>query len=134
MRPIFHAEDRSLAVPPGRYVVTGYVETAALKLANRARMAVGDVDLAYQRRLQLGDHQPWPCPRGEWEGEPFASRFVVIDGRHDAVAAMMLGQDFVLCAWPAPIEQPKPAQEQQQPRPEPDWVLAQRQFHQGRPS
>ena len=140
MRPIFHAEDRSLAVPAGCYVVTGYVAVDALRLGSRARMAVGDVDLAYQRRLQLGSDQPWPCPRGEWEGEPFASRFVVIDGRHDAVAAMMLGQDFVLCAWPAPVEAP-PAppeprrlpQEAQQPRPEPDWLALQRQFHQGRP-
>lgn len=93
--PIYTAEDRSLAVPPGAKIVTGYVHIDAIKLACRSRMAVGDVDRAYQRRLQLGDHQPWPCPRGHWEGE----RFVVVDGRHDIVAAMMLGLEYVLVAW-----------------------------------
>ena len=102
MGPIHLAEDRSLAVPPGRLIRTGYVAVEQIKLGCRARMAVGDVDRAYQRRLQLGDHQPWPCPRGEWEGDPAApgARFVVHDGRHDVVAALMLGQDYVLVAWP----------------------------------
>ncbi|RYD46947.1 MAG: hypothetical protein EOP83_28810 [Verrucomicrobiaceae bacterium] len=98
MRPILQAEDRSLAVPPGQRVVTGYVHIDKIILGCRARMAVGDVDRAYQRRLQLGDHQPWPCPRGEWQGD----RFVIIDGRHDTVAAMMLGQEYILAAWPEP--------------------------------
>jgi hypothetical protein len=96
MQPISLIEDRSLAVPPGQTVVTGYVHVDALRLACRARMAVGDVDRAYQRRIQLGDHQPWPPPRGVWHGD----RFVVIDGRHDVIAAMMLGQEHVLVAWP----------------------------------
>ncbi len=99
MSPIVHAEDRSLSVPPGQRVVTGYVHVDDLMLGCRARMAVGDVDRAYQRRLQLGDHQPWPCPRGEWRGD----RFVVLDGRHDVVAATMLGQEHVLVAWPEPV-------------------------------
>lgn len=79
MQPVILAEDRSLAVPPDETVVTGHVYVDAIRPACRTRMAVGDVDRAYQRRLQLGDFQPWPCPWGEWEGE----RFVVIDGRHD---------------------------------------------------
>ncbi|WP_018261343.1 hypothetical protein [Methylobacterium sp. WSM2598] len=98
MTPILFAEDRSLAVPPGRRVVTGYVHVDQIVLGCRARMAIGDVDRAYQRRLQLGDHQPWPCPRGEWVGE----RFQVIDGRHDCVAALMLGLEHILVAWPEP--------------------------------
>lgn len=102
MHPIHLAEDRSLAVPPGRRVVTDYVHIDRIRFGCRARMAVGDVDRAYQRRLQLGDHQPWPCPRGEWDGAPGApaSRFTVIDGRHDVTAALMLGQEWVLVAWP----------------------------------
>lgn len=96
MQPIMMAEDRSLAVPPGDTIRTGYVHVDQVKLACRARMAVGDVDRAYQRRLQLGDHQPWPCPRGYWEGD----RFVIVDGRHDTVAAMMLGLEHILVAWP----------------------------------
>jgi len=78
-------------------VRTGYVPIDAVKLACRDRMAVGDVDRAYQRRLQLGDHQPWPPPRGYWYG----NRFVIVDGRHDAVAAMMLGLEHLFVAWPA---------------------------------
>ena len=58
-------------------------------------MAMGDLDRAYQRRLQLGEHQPWPCPRGHWEGE----RFVLVDGRHDYVAALMLGHGHLFVAW-----------------------------------
>lgn len=84
-----------MAVPPGRVIRTGYVRVEDVKLACRERMAVGDVDRAYQRRLQLGDHQPWPCPRGHWEG----SRFVIIDGRHEFVAALMLGVEQILVAW-----------------------------------
>lgn len=103
MQPILLAEDRSLAVPPGATVRTGYVAIDAVKLACRDRMAVGDVDRAYQRRLQLGDHQPWPCPRGHWEGD----RFVVVDGRHDVIAATMLGLDHVLVAWPEGPETPR---------------------------
>ncbi len=96
MTPVVIAEDRSLAVPPGRTIRTGYVAVEQVRLACRERMAVGDVDRAYQRRLQLGEHQPWPCPRGHWEGD----RFVVVDGRHDFVAALMLGLSHVLVAWP----------------------------------
>jgi hypothetical protein len=96
MQPVLLAEDRSLAVAPGATVITGYVSVDVVRLACRARMAVGDVDRAYQRRLQLGDHQPWPCPRGHWEGE----RFVIVDGRHDFVAALMLGLEYILVAWP----------------------------------
>lgn len=88
-----------MAVPPGQTIVTGYVHVDALQLGCRARMAVGDVREKYERRLQLGDHQPWPPPRGEWKGD----RFTVIDGRHDVIAATMLGQEWVLCAWAEPV-------------------------------
>jgi hypothetical protein len=100
MGPVTTAEDRSLAVPPGALVRTGYVSVWDVKLGCRERMAVGDVKGSYERRLQLGDHQPWPCPRGVWEGEEGKSQFVIHDGRHEYVAALMLGQDFILVAWP----------------------------------
>jgi hypothetical protein len=45
--------------------------------------------------LQLGSQQRWPCPVGHWEGE----RFVITDGRHQYVAALMLGLEFLLVAW-----------------------------------
>lgn len=96
MNGIAVVEDRSLAVPPGQHVVTGYVPIHKVRLACRDRMAIGDVRTAYERRIQLGDHQPWPCPRGQWDGDAF----VVIDGRHDYVAALMLGLEHILVAWP----------------------------------
>ena len=56
-------------------------------------MTIGDIRGAYEKRLQLGDHQSWPCPRGHWEGEPRKSRFVIVDGRHEYLAAVALGVD-----------------------------------------
>lgn len=88
--------DRSMAVAPGQIIETGYVPVENVVLACRERMAVGDVNTAYQKRLQLGDHQSWPPPRGHWRGD----RFVVVDGRHEFVAALMLGQSHLFVAWP----------------------------------
>lgn len=90
--------DRSLAVPPGHIVVTGYVDVFRVRLACRERMAVGDVDRAYQRRLQMGDRQEWPCPNGRWDGETFT----ILDGRHEWLSAVMLGQTHILVAWVEP--------------------------------
>jgi hypothetical protein len=87
--------DRSMAVPPGAVVRTGYVSVWAVRHACRERMALGDVQGAFQRRLGLGAYQAWPCPRGHWEGE----RFVIVDGRHEHVAAVLLGQEHLLVAW-----------------------------------
>jgi hypothetical protein len=96
--PVTLAEDRSIAVPPGSVIRTGYVPLHRVRLACRDRMAVGDVDRAYQRQLQLGERQRWPCPRGHWDGEVF----VIMDGRHQYVAALMLGLAELLVAWVAP--------------------------------
>lgn len=93
--PVLFAADRSIAVPPGAIVKTGYVPIEDVILACRERMGIGDVDRAYQKRLQLGDHQAWPPPRGHWHGK----RFVVEDGRHEFVAALMLGCAALLVAW-----------------------------------
>jgi hypothetical protein len=75
--------------------MTGYVRVDRVRLACRDRMALGDVAEKYNRRLQLGDSQPWPCPRGHWDGETF----VIIDGRHDYVACLMLGLEYILVCW-----------------------------------
>lgn len=93
--PVSIALDRSMLVEPGRVVKTGYVDVFVCKLACRERMAVGDVAGAYQKLLQLGANSSWPCPRGHWEGE----RFVIVDGRHEYVAALMLGRSHLLVAW-----------------------------------
>lgn len=93
--PVAIAEDRSMAIPPGALVRTGYVPIEAVELACRDGMSMGDLTLARQKRLQLGDHQSWPPPRGHWSGD----RFVIVDGRHEFVAALMLGQAHLLVAW-----------------------------------
>jgi len=84
-----------MTVPPGAIVKTDYVDIKAVVLACRDRMAIGDVERAMQRRLGIQPAQPWPCPVGRWED----GRFVVHDGRHDVVAAMMLGVEHLLVAW-----------------------------------
>lgn len=93
--PVVIAEDRSIAVPPGHVVRTGYVAVEQVNLACRDRMTPGDVKAAYERLLQLGGHQPWPCPRGHWD----ADRFVIVDGRHQYIASLMLGLTHVLVGW-----------------------------------
>lgn len=98
--PLLIGEDRGMAVPPGAVVQSGYVRIEMVRLACRERMAVGDVERAMQRRMACAPSQPWPCPRGQWEGE----RFVIIDGRHEYVAALMLGVEHILVAWVSPDE------------------------------
>lgn len=93
--PVVIAEDRSMAVPPGHIVRTGYVPIEQVTMACRDRMTPGDVKGAYDRLLQLGGNQPHPSPRGHWE----AGRFVVVDGRHQFVASLMLGFTHLLVAW-----------------------------------
>lgn len=102
MSPLALATDRALRVPAAHVVRTGYVDVFQVRLANRAGMAVGDVDRAYQKRLQCGPDQPFPCPNGRWEGE----RFVLLDGRHEWVAAVMLGHPRLLVAWVEPERTP----------------------------
>lgn len=93
--PLRLAEDRALAVPAGHVVMTAHVDVFRCRLANRSRISVGDIDRAYQRRLQIGDASPFPCPNGEWEGETF----VICDGRHEWLATIALGHPTILVAW-----------------------------------
>lgn len=95
MNPLRIAEDRGMTVPAGQTVSTRYVHVDAVSLACRDRMAVGDIERAMQRRMAAAPGQPWPCPIGTWEGD----RFRIIDGRHEFVAALMLGCEYVLVAW-----------------------------------
>lgn len=93
--PLLVPEDRSMVVPTGSIVRTDYVQIENIALACRDRMAVGDVERAMQRRMSCAPDQPWPCPRGEWREE----KFWVVDGRHEVIAAMMLGSSHILVAW-----------------------------------
>lgn len=89
------APDRHLVVAAGKVIRTGYVDVFRCRLACRERMAVGDVDRAFQRLLQLGEQSAWPCPNGHWDGETF----VIADGRHEYIASVMLGKTHILVAW-----------------------------------
>lgn len=95
MQAAAFAADRSLLVPPGATIKTARVSVWKCRLANRERMAVGDVGAAFQKLLQLGDNSLWPCPNGHWEGD----EFVIHDGRHEYVASVMLGRADILVAW-----------------------------------
>lgn len=87
--------DRALEVPPGWIVRTGYVPIARVTMDCRERMAVGDLDRAYQKALQLGDRASFPPPWGEWG----ATVFHLKDGRHEYIARLMLGHSHLFVAW-----------------------------------
>ena len=89
--------DRAKLVPPGQVIKTGYVPVFDCVLSCRDRMAIGDVEVAYRRLLQQGDHCMWPCPNGMWDVE--TGKFYIHDGRHEWVAAVMLGKSHLLVAW-----------------------------------
>jgi hypothetical protein len=97
-QPQLTTPDRHMAIPAGYLVITGYVSVEKVRLGCRDRMSVGDVETAYRKLLQLGDQQPFPCPNGEWDGDTF----VIHDGRHEYVASLMLGKNYILVAWIEP--------------------------------
>jgi hypothetical protein len=96
-------QDRTMIVPAGHVVKTGYVPIHKIKTACKARMAVGDVSAAFQKRLALGENQSWPPPWGYWCEEE-AGFFVVVDGRHEYVACIMLGFETLFVAWVEAVE------------------------------
>ena len=98
MQPVSVAEDRSMAVPPGAKVITGYIPIHDFVRACRDRVAIGDVERAMQRRMSCAPASPWPVPVGEWRSE----RFWIFDGRHEYVGALMLGCTHILVAWVEP--------------------------------
>jgi hypothetical protein len=88
-------EDRTLNVPPGKVIRSGWVDIFKVRADCRERMSVGDVDRAYQKHLQLGDQSSWPPPNGYWDGNVF----VIKDGRHEWIARMMLGKNQLFVCW-----------------------------------
>lgn len=94
-QPLRIAEDRGFTVPADATVMTAHVDVFTCRLANRSRMAVGDFERAYHRRLQTGDASPFPCPNGYWDGPTF----VIQDGRHEWMATVALGHKTILVAW-----------------------------------
>lgn len=96
MTPAQTFQDRSLRVPPGHLVVSGYVDVHRVRFACRDRMAVGDVDAAYRRVVANGGDFLHPTPVGRWVEDGF---FEITDGRHEFVARLMLGYHSILVTW-----------------------------------
>ena len=84
---------REFLIPEGKIVKTQYVPVKDVYLGCHDRMAVGDVKLVYDELIQTGPK--FPCPFGEWHG----NRFMIIDGRHEFLAYVMLGYDHILVSW-----------------------------------
>lgn len=53
------------------------------------------VEKKFRRLLNIGDCAPWPPVVGHW-GD---GRFLVDDGRHDYLAALMIGRDKPYACW-----------------------------------
>jgi len=91
-------------IPPGHLVESGYVPIHDVVCIASAmhQLYPAEVERAYRRQLELGDHQAWPPPTGYWRED---GRFVLTDGRNRYTAALMLGIEHLFVAWlraPAP--------------------------------
>lgn len=88
--------DRHLIIQPGQSVTTAWISLELCVIGCRDRMAVGDVENKYRELLQLGGGQYFPPVIGHWRED---GRFVVCDGRHTAVAALMIGRESLFVGW-----------------------------------
>jgi hypothetical protein len=92
------AEDRSMCIQPHQVVRTAWVDIDLCKLGFRLPMSPEAVEKKFRRLLNIGDCAPWPPVVGHWEGQ----RFLVDDGRHDYLAALMMGRDKLFVCWLEP--------------------------------
>jgi hypothetical protein len=86
-------------VPPGHLVATGYVPVVDVVCLVDAghQLDPAAVERSYREQLAATDGaQAWPPPTGYWRDD---GRFVLTDGRHRYVAALMLGTKHLLVAW-----------------------------------
>jgi hypothetical protein len=88
-------------IPEGHVVVTDYVPISAIVFESQERMAMGDVQRAYDEYLRLGSGTAWPCIFGRWL-DIECTRFKLDDGRHRYIASLMLGRQYMLAAWIQP--------------------------------
>ena len=89
-----------VTVPPAHALHVEYVPIHDIVChATYSQLYPAEVERAYRRQLELGDHQGWPPPTGYWRDD---GRFVLTDGRNRYVAALMLGFEHLLVAWLAP--------------------------------
>lgn len=92
-------EDRSLVVQPWQTVEVAWVDIDLCRLGCRIPMSPEAVEKKYRRLLQQGGGSPWPPVVGHWRD----GRFVVDDGRHEYLAALMLGRERLLVCWLAEL-------------------------------
>jgi hypothetical protein len=88
-------EDRSMLVQPDEIVVTAWVPVEQCILGCRDRMDFAAIERAGRKLLQIGRAQTWPPIVGEWKD----GQLVVMDGRHEFLAALALGREKVFVAW-----------------------------------
>lgn len=84
-----------MCVQPHQVVRTAWVDIDLCRLSFRLPMSPEAVEKKYRRLLNLGDGAPWPPVVGHWEN----GRFVVCDGRHDYLAALMIGREKQFVCW-----------------------------------
>ena len=84
-----------MCIQPHQVVRTAWVDIDVCKLGCRTLMSPEAVEKKFRRLLNLGDAAPWPPVVGHWEGE----RFFVDDGRHDYLAALMIGREKLFVCW-----------------------------------
>lgn len=84
-----------MCVQPHQVVRTAWVDIDLCRLSFRLPMSPEAVEKKYRRLLNLGDGAPWPPVVGHWEN----GRFVVCDGRHDYLAALMIGREKLFVCW-----------------------------------
>lgn len=89
------AEDRSLSVRPDQVVKTAWIDIDLCRLGCRVLMSPEAVEAKFRRFLNLGANSAWPPVVGHWDGD----RFVVADGRHEYLAALMIGRDKLFVCW-----------------------------------
>jgi hypothetical protein len=93
-------EDRSMVIQPDEIVVTAWVPVDQCVIGCRDRMDFAAIERAGRRLLQIGRAQTWPPIVGTWEGiGSVTQRFIVLDGRHEFLAALALGREKVFVAW-----------------------------------
>lgn len=95
MNAVVDVVDRSMCVRPDQNVRTAWININVCELGNRSRMSPEAVEAKYRRLLCMGDDAPWPPIVGHWEQD----KFIVMDGRHEFVASLMLGRTRLLVCW-----------------------------------
>jgi hypothetical protein len=96
--PLSISLDRSMLVPRGHTVRTGWVDIYQIRFASNRPVSEGDMREARQKVLAGGDCATWPPPVGQWTGP---STFTITDGHHEAFARLECGWRQLLVAWVA---------------------------------